>query len=96
MLNRLTEVEESFLRTAPTEEVERFLLSLPGIGPWSAIFVLIRGLGRMDRLPDDAELLRSATSVYGHEVDSDEAAVLARRYEPVPGYWAHYLRAGAS
>ena len=75
--------------------MERFLLSLPGIGPGSATFVLIRGLGRMDRLSDDAELLRAATSVYGHEVDADEAAVLASRYAPMPGYWAHYLRAAA-
>ncbi len=93
-LRLLTEVDESFLRTAPYEEVERFLLSLPGIGPWSANFVLIRGLGRMDRAPGDAELLRAAEAVYGHPVDADELASLADRYAPVQGYWAHYLRAG--
>lgn len=96
LLRRLTEVEESFLRGAPTEEVRQFLLSLPGIGPWSATFVLIRGLGRMDLLPDDDELLRAASVVYGHPVSAAEAAELAGRYAPVPGYWAHYLRAASS
>lgn len=95
MLPRLARAGEPFLREAPIEEVEQFLLSLPGIGPWSATFVLIRGLGRMSLLPQDAELLRSAGAVYGHPVDADEAVALAERYAPLQGYWAHYLRASA-
>jgi len=70
------------------------LLGLPGIGPWSATFVLIRGLGRMEHAPPDKELLRAATRVYGHTGDEHELARLAAPYGPWQGYWAHYLRAG--
>ncbi|MFI7587249.1 DNA-3-methyladenine glycosylase family protein [Spongisporangium articulatum] len=93
-LQQLAEVDESFLRHAPYEEVEQFLLSLPGIGPWSATFVLIRGLGRMERGSDDAEMLRAASRVYGHAVDAAELARLAEPYGDARGYWAHYLRVG--
>lgn len=94
-LQRLTEVDEDFLRTGTYSEVEQFLLSLPGIGPWSANFVLIRGLGRMDRVSFEPELLRAVAAVYGAEKSEQEVAVLADRYAPLQGYWAHYLRAGA-
>jgi hypothetical protein len=35
----------------PTEEALRRLDDLPGIGPWTAGLVLLRGLGRMDVFP---------------------------------------------
>lgn len=85
---------EDELRHAPYDEVRDQLLGLPGIGPWSATFVLIRGLGRMEHAPPDKELLRAATRVYGHTVDEHELARLAAPYGPWQGYWAHYLRAG--
>src|SRR5262249_19103072 len=34
------------LADLPTAELEQWLLALPGIGPWSATFVLLRGFGR--------------------------------------------------
>lgn len=87
------QVGEDFLRTAPDDRVREFLLSLPGIGPWSASFVLIRGLGRMDEVPTEAELLRAASRRYGVEVDAEQAVRIAEPYGRWRGYWAHYLRA---
>ncbi len=87
-------LSEDELRRAPYDEVREQLLGLPGIGPWSSTFVLIRGLGRMEQAPPDEELLRAVTRVYGHGVDEDGLARLTARYGAWQGYWAHYLRAG--
>ncbi|MFG1681552.1 DNA-3-methyladenine glycosylase family protein [Nonomuraea sp. NPDC049269] len=92
-LRAWAEVDEHFLRTAPYDEVKDFLRGLPGIGPWSASFILIRGLGRMDEAPIDRELVRSAARVYGRQLSEDELRGLAGRYGSWQGYWAHYLRA---
>ncbi|WP_344576881.1 hypothetical protein [Nonomuraea roseoviolacea] len=84
--------DEAFLRHGPYEEVKAFLLGLPGIGPWSASFVLIRGLGRMEEAPIDRELTRSAAAAYGRTLGERELRDLAAGYGPWQGYWAHYLR----
>lgn len=86
------EVDEGFLRAGPYEEVERFLLGLPGIGPWSAVFVLIRGLGRMERLPAEPAAMRAAEHFYREPVSAERFAELAAPYGDHRGYWAHYLR----
>ena len=86
------EIDEAFLRTGPYQEVRDRLLRIPGIGPWSASFVLIRGLGRMEELSPDKEVLRAAARVYGRAVGEEEFEVLADRYGPWRGYWGHYLR----
>lgn len=94
-IQRFATVREDFLRNAPFDDVEKFLLSLPGIGPWSASFLMVRGLGRMERMPADPEALRAASRVYGHPVDEAEFQRLADRYGEWRGYWGHYLRAFA-
>ncbi|MEU7003539.1 hypothetical protein [Nonomuraea sp. NPDC046570] len=86
------EVDETFLRTAPHPEVRAFLLGLPGIGAWSASFILVRGLGRMEETLVDKELRRSASRIYGPLPD-ERLRALADHYGPWQGYWAHYLRA---
>jgi DNA-3-methyladenine glycosylase II len=93
-LREWTDFDEHFLRTGDYEAVCERLLSLPGIGPWSARFLLIRGLGRMEQMSADREALRTASKVYGHPVDEAEFARLAERYGRWQGYWGHYLRVG--
>ncbi|MBB5840858.1 DNA-3-methyladenine glycosylase family protein [Kribbella italica] len=90
---RWLDLSETELREAPYEEAKEQLLSLPGIGPWSSMFVLIRGLGRMDEMPTEKEFLRAAARVYGRALDEKELIQLSERYGPWRGYWAHYLRA---
>ena len=68
-------------------------MPLPGIGPWSAMFVMIRGLGRTDEMPTEKEFLRAAARVYGGALDEKALVQLSDRYGPWRGYWAHYLRA---
>ena len=43
-------VDEQWLRTSPYDEVHDWLTDIKGIGDWSANFVMIRGLGRMEEL----------------------------------------------
>ena len=41
------------LEAAPTDEVKARIVALRGFGPWSADYVLIRGLARPDSVPVD-------------------------------------------
>ncbi|AOR32938.1 DNA-3-methyladenine glycosylase [Streptomyces fodineus] len=86
------DIDEQFLRTGDYEKVRERLLAIPGVGPWSASFVLIRGLGRMEHLSADKEMLRAAARVYGRVLGEAEFAGLADRYAEQRGYWGHYLR----
>ncbi|MFG2088988.1 MULTISPECIES: DNA-3-methyladenine glycosylase family protein [unclassified Spirillospora] len=89
------EVDEGFLRDGPFGEVKAFLLGLPGIGPWSAGFILIRGLGRMEETPVEWSLRDAASRAYGRAVTDADLRRLAARYGRWQGYWAHYLRVAA-
>lgn len=87
---------ESWLRTAPTEEVIAWLRAIKGIGPWSAQFVALRGLGHMDFIPSGEErMLQAAARIYGTAADNTAIERIAAQYGPWQGYWAHYLRAAA-
>ncbi|WP_407289104.1 DNA-3-methyladenine glycosylase family protein [Streptomyces sp. BP-8] len=88
------DLDEAFLRTGPYDEVRDQLLSLTGIGPWSATFLLIRGLGRTEHLTPDKEMIRAAQRVYGRTLDDTAFAELTTRYGRHQGYWGHYLRVG--
>ena len=91
-------VPPDFLATAEYAEVEAWLRGIHGIGPWSASFILLRGLGRSETVPlPDRNIVEAASRIYGTGVTLTAAEVLriAQRYNPWQGYWAHYLRIGA-
>lgn len=59
-------LEEMRLDTLVTEDALRALRELPGIGPWSAALILLRGLRRMDVFPPgDVGAARSLTALLG-------------------------------
>jgi DNA-3-methyladenine glycosylase II len=92
------EVDEHFLRTAGYEEVAAWLQHIRGFGEWSVGFVMLRGLGRMERAPlTEKHLLEAASRVYGHgkELSRNEIVKIAEDYGAYQGYWAHYLRVGS-
>ncbi|RLK58494.1 DNA-3-methyladenine glycosylase family protein [Actinokineospora cianjurensis] len=91
-LREWADIDETYLRTGDYDQVRDRLLGLPGVGPWSATFILIRGLGRMERMAPDKEGLRAAAKVYGRPVSEAEFTALADRYGAHQGYWGHYLR----
>ncbi|MFI0151405.1 hypothetical protein [Streptomyces lydicus] len=74
--------------------MKQALVEAAGIGPWSASFLLIRGLGRTEHLIPDKEMMRAAQRVYGHDFDAAAFAALTTRYGRHQGYWGHYLRVG--
>ncbi len=85
-----SKADEQFLRNANYAEVYSWLRKIKGIGEWSASFIMLRGLGRMERLPEGEDKVhQAATRFYGSEIDMTQAAKL---YGPYQGYWAHYLR----
>jgi len=45
------EITEETLLRLPSSDAIRFLSELPGIGPWSASLILLRGMGRLDVFP---------------------------------------------
>ena len=90
------EVDEQFLRSGDYDEVATQIRSIRGVGEWSCHFILVRGLGRMERVSAvDQELSKAAAKVYsnGQALTRDEMQKLLDQYGTTQGYWALYLRA---
>lgn len=85
-------IGEVTLREAPYAEARDALLAIPGIGPFSAAMILLRGLGRMDEVPSVGMFADEAAQIYGGPIDE---AAIARRYGSQIGYWSFYVKAGA-
>ena len=93
--NAFSEVDEHFLKDAPTEEVTAWLHGIKGLGQWSVEFILVRGLGRMEYVPlTEKRLVEAVSKVYGHGeyLSREEIQRIANHYGLWQGYWAHYLR----
>ena len=86
-------IGEAALREAPYAQARDALLAIPGIGPFSAAAILLRGLGRMDEVPSVKMFADDAAVIYGRAID--EAAIL-RRYGAQIGYWSFYVKTGAA
>ena len=89
-------VDEQWLRSAPYKEVHSWLTDIKGIGDWSANFIMMWGLGRMDELPSiGLKLALAVSSVYTGEekpMPEEEIRTLAEKYGKWQGYWAYYIR----
>jgi len=88
------EKDERFLRTAKYDEVEKWLSQIQGIGEWSSKLILLRGLGRMEKIAVEKRLLKAASKVYGRGRTLTQSVLdqMAEKYGPWKGYWAYYLR----
>jgi DNA-3-methyladenine glycosylase II len=96
VVKAFSQVDEQWLRKGSYDEVLEWLKGIKGIGDWSANFVMIRGLGRMEKIslvgPD---LALDAGRLYnGKDQPMTDAEVcnLAEKYGNWKGYWAYYLR----
>jgi DNA-3-methyladenine glycosylase II len=86
------------LHLAPDDEVIRMLVSLPGIGPWTADIYVLSCLGRADAWPTgDLALQASAADIFGLAKRPDSRAMLSlaeswRPWRSVAArlLWAHY------
>jgi DNA-3-methyladenine glycosylase II len=83
-------------RSLPDDEVEKRIMSIRGFGPWSANYVLVRGLGRVDRVPVDDLAIRTVIGEYlgsGKRVSAEKVAELVSRFAPYRGLAAFYFLA---
>lgn len=81
-------LDEEFLEGLPNEEAVRLLCCLKGIGRWSAEYVLLRGLGRIEVLPgDDVGLHRNIKPLLNLRKDPDFERIkkIEREWHPYTG-----------
>ena len=77
------------LQALPTTGALETLRALPGIGPWSASLILLRGLRRMDVFPEgDVGAARNLTALLGlpNLLTPAEASAFAARFGGRRGY----------
>ncbi|WP_051472280.1 DNA-3-methyladenine glycosylase family protein [Patulibacter minatonensis] len=72
------------------------LLALRGIGPWTASYVAMRGLGDRDAFPASDLVLRQAAASLGLPSDARGLARHAERWSPWRAYAAQHLWAVAA
>ena len=103
---RLHRIAQVFKQTSPaaldamsTDDLGTWLRELPGIGPWSEMFILLRGFAAADAplqigaaAAFDRELLTAARRVYGANLTEHRLAEIIERYDGWRGIWGHYLR----
>ncbi len=76
---------------ADRQDVARQLLALPGIGPWTAAYVALRGLGDPDAfVPGDLGVRRGLAAL-GQASSPADAARIGERWRPWRGYALQYL-----
>ncbi|HEX7481941.1 MAG TPA: hypothetical protein VF350_00545 [Candidatus Bathyarchaeia archaeon] len=89
-------VDEQWLRTGLYDDVHDWLTDIKGIGDWSANFVLIRGLGRMEELSNiEPQLALDVARIYkgkDEPMSNEDVCRIADKYGKWKGYWAYYLR----
>jgi AraC family transcriptional regulator, regulatory protein of adaptative response / DNA-3-methyladenine glycosylase II len=92
-LRQLTrEVCKEVLRfDAPSEQVSRKLCALPGLGPWAAGYVSLRGLGEPDALPFGDRRVRLLASTGGKPLTSLALEARAESWRPFRGYAVIHL-----
>jgi DNA-3-methyladenine glycosylase II len=93
-----SDVDFHALAALPDAEVKRELVSLPGIGEWTADWFLARHLGRADAWPAGDLALRKVVSRFywdGRTTTIDEVRRFGDRFAGYRNLAAHYLLVGA-
>ncbi len=89
------EADLESVETMGDEEAMEFLLERKGIGRWSAEYVLLRGLGRLNVFPgDDVGAQKNLKTLLRLKVrpDYEKIRQIARRWQPYAGFvYFHFL-----
>lgn len=79
----------------PNERIIDILTKIRGIGLWTAEYILVRGLGRLDAIPaDDMALRNSLSSTFsgnGKKLSSNEVRKMSLRWGKYSGYVGYYF-----
>jgi AraC family transcriptional regulator, regulatory protein of adaptative response / DNA-3-methyladenine glycosylase II len=78
-------------RGAAADEVRAQLLALPGIGPWTADYAVMRALGDTDVFLATDLGVRRALQGLGADAEPAAAAALAERWRPYRSFAMQYL-----
>jgi len=95
------ELDAARMRAMPADDALAALRALPGIGPFSAELILIRGAGHPDVFPHHERRLRAAIADEDglgetHSGDTRRLAEIADRWRPYRSWVALLLRARAA
>ena len=88
------ELDLEDLRNHSDEDVIRTLISLRGIGSWTAQWLLIHALGRSDGFPSNDLALQRTLGILlndGHPLRPEEASEHSRHWSPFRSYVTTYL-----
>ena len=87
------ELEERSLEALPSGDAVSRLREIKGIGPWTAVVILLRGLGRLDVFPmNDTSVAANLSLVAGQAPRARlDVARMLRALEPEPGMLYYYL-----
>lgn len=87
------ELEETSLEALPSADAVARLREIKGIGPWTAVVILLRGLGRLDVFPmNDTSVEANLALVAGQAPRARlDVARMLRALEPEPGMLYYYL-----
>ena len=78
-------LDTEMLRALPHDDALAALQELPGIGPWTAEAIRLRGCGMVDELPSSDEISpRAVAALYGRE------PLDARAFERLADAWRPY------
>lgn len=84
------------LKSMDTDKAREIIMHWRGFGPWSADYILVRGLARPDCVPVDDFGIRDVVGKYlgkGQRVTSQEVAEILEPFRPYRGLSAFYLLA---
>ncbi len=88
-------VDLEALRAAPADVATATLRALPGVGPWTAAYVRLRGLGDRDAFPAGDLGVQKALAAPGEKRASETAAERrSEAWRPWRGYATLHLWAG--
>jgi len=88
------DLDDAVFETMSRDQATRRLTEVRGVGRWSAEYVLLRGLGRLDVYPgDDVGARNKLRRFFGldHDPSYDEVAALLRPWEPCTGLLYFHL-----
>jgi DNA-3-methyladenine glycosylase II len=78
-------LDRARLRALPAEEAIAEMRTLPGVGPFFATGIVLRGAGRTDAVPAEAITRAGIGRLYGLDAEPDDAEV-----ERITAAWAPY------
>jgi DNA-3-methyladenine glycosylase II len=88
------ELDLESLKKSATEEAREVLVSIKGVGRWTADYVLVRGLGRFEAVPYDDLGIRDAVGLFykgGERATAREVEEILSRFGELAGVAAYYL-----